>query len=87
MSEDASHDANTRGREFKMGDRVRTALYGLGRITYWWFDQNIGWTYHVKLDDVRPDGYATNEDDRLITLVQSALTPVSAVDALGDLTR
>ena len=88
MSEDPQHDANTLGRQFKMGERVRTALYGLGRITYWWFDQNIGYTYHVALDEVRPDGYAhADGDDKMISLVQSTLTPLPAVDQLGDLAR
>lgn len=85
MSEDPPHDANMRDRQFKLGDRVQTALYGLGRIKYWWFDQNVGYTYHVQLDEVRPThAYA---DDQLITLVQSALTPLPAVDQLGDIVR
>ena len=88
MSEDPNHDSNMAGRLFRLGDRVSTTLYGLGRITYWWFDQNIGYTYHVKLDEVRPDGYAHAEgDNKVIGLVQSALTEVPVVDQLGDLAR
>ena len=89
MSEDPQHDANMTGRPaFEIGDRVQTALYGAGRIEYWWRDQNIGWTYHVKLDEVRPDGYAhADGDDKLITLVQSAMDLIAVVDQLGDLAR
>lgn len=61
---------------FKVGDRVKTALYGLGTVTYYWRDQTLGWTYRIR--PVIPELRET-------VLVESTLTLVSVVDQLGDL--